>query len=1123
MNNSQNRRHGQGHAGPDSSVDKDNKINSNSSAASEAGKTSDSFFDASGKNGQHDRDLSDKEMRELARAVANRMYEKKKADEEHEAMRQAAREVAAAKFAAEQRRRAAARTEAAGSVKTGSAAGPAKTEETAEKPSLLDRAKDRLSAEKEHHVERQHKEGSKRFRFSSVPEMLTAAGHSFLKKNPYYDAEAGDYVIVKGKRRRNSEYVLSAKYTVRNAFIILLAMILIFIVYAGVVILQAPKIDPSNIYKDISSNTIIYDDSGNVIESVNSGQNRTLIKYKDLNKDTVNAFVALEDKTFWTHSGFNWTRMIGAVLSSFRGGGISGTSTITQQLARNVYLPKIKSQRSIRRKILEMYYAARIEHSLSKKQIFTAYVNSIYFGFGCYGIDNAAKTYFSKDVKDLTLEESAALASLPQSPDTYALLQKASDSNASSDAKMIKLDSVNYVVNDTEKPRRITCLKLMKEQGYITSSEYREAASKDLEDFIDPQIVKVKYSGSSYFADYTKQQVINDLMDKYDMSRKNAANMVYSGGLKIYSTMDAKAQKAVEDGFSKNSNFPSLTGLEKDKNGNIVSSSGSITLYKYSNMFDKKKRFVLKKGEYKKNSNGSITLYRGHRLKLYSYRSGSTTVKRIEFKPSYTSGSSFYIYPDGTIDISSSSLKQNKNGSITISASYIRKHKDSITTVNGRPAFTEKSYTLQDKVIQPQAAMVITEVGTGEVKAMSGGRGISGRQLYNRAVNPRQPGSSIKPLAIYSAALQRSYEYEKAGQKFQYTDPGNDTQGTDYYGDYLTASSIIVDEPITIDGKVWPKNSDNTYRGRITMRTAMNQSVNVAAVKIYEQISAKYAYEMLKKYGISTISEENDMNPASLALGGLSKGISPYEMAEAYTTFPNGGSRSESRVYTKVVDSQGKTILKTTKKTHKVLDEGVAYIMTSMLRSVVTSGTGTNANISGASVGGKTGTTENNYDIWFCGITPKYSASLWIGTDVNIPLTSSSVMATSLWSKIMANVPGITSGSYKKAPADIVTVNGEYYTEGTEATSSSYTPYSSSQGSSSSSGSSSKKKSGSSDVTTNRKSSSDSGGSSSKDNKSSSGNSGGGSSGGNNNSSSDNSSSSSSDSGGSGSTESTTQ
>lgn len=858
----------------------------------------------------------------------------------------------------------------------------------------------------------------------------------FTKPNPDYDPNAGDYVVVRGKKRRNRPRVFSVKYAFRNMVVAGLALFLIFFVYAAGVIALAPKIDPNKIYDEISASSIIYDESGKEIESVNTGQNRTIIDYKDLPDYTVNAFIALEDKTFREHHGFNWKRMFGAVLSSFSSGSISGTSTITQQLARNVYLPKIKSQRSIRRKILEMYYASRIESTLSKEKIFAAYVNSIYYGFGCYGIENASQTYFSKSVKDLTLEESAALAAMPQSPDTYALLQSAEGGAASSEsATIIKVGDTNYVANDISKSRRQICLDLMLAQGYLKKEEHDAAYDRALTDFLRPTIHAAGTSGTSYFTDYTVNVVIRDLQKEYDLDYNTAYNMVCNGGLRIDSTLNTDAQKAVEAGFSDASNFPSLTNLNKDASGNIVSESGNITLYAYENLIENG-NFVLRDGEYRLNDDGSLTIYKNKRLNIYKTEVNGGTDYSLEFKPSYTTeGKDLYIYPGGYVNLPANSKSLDKKGNLVISSSYVKKNSDLIATVDGNPAFTDRLYTMQNKVIQPQGAMVITEVGTGEVKAMVGGRGVSGRQLYNRAINNRQPGSSIKPLAIYSAALQKSHEYGKDGKTFPLVNPGNDTQGTRYYGDYLTAASVIVDEPITIDGKKWPKNSNNSFAGPVTMRKGMQNSINVVAVKIYEQIGAEYAADMVEKFGISTLDRKGssgDMNPAALALGGLSNGVSPYEMAEAYATFPNGGVRVENRVYREVRDREGKVILKTKKTEHNVLNEGVAYIMTSMLQSVVSGGTGSNAALSGVSVGGKTGTTENNYDIWFNGFTPKYAAALWIGTDVNIALTSSSSAATALWGKIMRRIPNATKGAYKPAPRNIVKKRGEYFTEGTE-------------------------------------------------------------------------------------------
>lgn len=858
---------------------------------------------------------------------------------------------------------------------------------------------------------------------------------SFTVPNPNYDPEAGNTILVDGKKKKNKERIISPKKTVRNSIIFVVLLALIFFIYAGTVILFAPKIDPANIYDEINTGSIIYDDSGKEVDIASNGQSRTIIEYEDLSEDTVNAFVALEDKTFWEHHGFNWVRMAGAVLNSFRGGGISGTSTITQQLARNVYLPNIKSQRSIKRKILEMYYAARIEQTLSKEEIFTAYVNSIYFGFGCYGIENAAETYFSKPAKELTLVESAALAAMPQSPDVYALIQAPSQDTLSRDTSTpITVNGTTWVANDIAKSRRDTCLSLMRDQGYIDESQYEEASSMDLTDFIDPTITSDDNT-DTYFKDYLLTTVIEDLQEQNNMSYDDAYRLVYTGGLQIYSTMDYDAQKAVVDGFNSGNYFPSLAGISKDDDGNVIAEDGSITLYDYNNLITDQGNFVLSKSEYHKNDDGSITLLHGKRLNFYETEVNGATDYSVELKPSYTTeDGDFYIYPGGYISIPAADKEMNEDGDVTISADYLEANADYIKQNDDSIVFSKDLLLIQDKVIQPQAAMVITEVGTGEVKAIVGGRGATGEQLYNRAFSTRQPGSSIKPLTIYSAALQKSYELEKAGDTFDYIDPGNDKQGTSLYGDYLTASSIIVDEPITFDGKVWPKNSNNSFTGNVTMRQAMTNSINVCAVKIYEQLGSEYCANMAKLFGISTIDKSNsdDLGPAALALGGLSQGTTTYEMAEAYATFPNSGVRVENRVYTKVLDRNGKTLLTTKKTEHKVLDEGVSFIMTSMLQSVVQSGTGRNAAIGGVSVGGKTGTTDNMYDIWFNGFTPKYAASLWVGTDYNIQLSSMSSAASALWGSIMRNIPDITSGSYPKQPSNVVRKNGEYYTEGTD-------------------------------------------------------------------------------------------
>ena len=637
-----------------------------------------------------------------------------------------------------------------------------------------------------------------------------------------------------------------------------------------------PDIDPdaSNIYSNIDLSSIIYDSKGEEIDKLYYTEDREIVSIKDIPENTKNAFIAIEDKTFYKHHGLNYKRLFGAVLSKLTGRSdeISGTSTITQQLARNVFLSDIKSERTLRRKFREMIYALKIERAYSKDEILEAYLNTIYLGYGCYGIKAAAYTYFGKEVSELSLEESAALAALPQAPDSYALLK------------------------DEKGEDTTLVLDLMAEQGYIDSAQ-AEKAKKKMKEILHPHIEK-KPRELTYFTDFLTKEVAKDLADQYSMTEEKAELLIHTGGLRIYSTIDQDIQHAINTEFSDDWNFP---------------------------------------------------------------------------------------------------------------------------------------YSAED----PQAAMVVAEVGTGKIRAMAGGRNTSGQMLFNRATSPRQPGSSIKPLAVYSAALQKSEDYAKHMQTFPFVDYEIDRQGTRLWGDYITAGSVVVDERLKINGEIWPMNFSRSFSGYRTFRTALQQSINTCAVKIQLQVGADYSMEMLRKYGISTVVDDaslptNDLNPAALALGAMTYGTTPLDMALAYGAFPNRGIRDSAVAYTKVTDAKGKTLLEKKTEETKVLDENVAFIMRDCLESVVSRGIGRNASIYGVQVGGKTGTTNDNYDYWFVGFTPKYSAALWIGTDHNTVMSGSSGTAALLWSRIMRQIPDITEGEYPPQPDDVVWSRGEYYTEKTQ-------------------------------------------------------------------------------------------
>ena len=860
---------------------------------------------------------------------------------------------------------------------------------------------------------------------------------------------------VQGHRTARQKRRTQKKERKRKRFIwfkrIVLLLICLFLI-AGLaacafvysVIKDTPPIDPHALYDNLAETTRIYDDQGVELDTIYFGANRTLTDVSKMPAHLTNAFIAIEDKSFRTHHGFNIIRIFGAIKNAlFTGGQISGTSTITQQLARNVYLPDKQFDRDIKRKISEAYYALRLEKELSKDEIIQAYLNTIYFGYNCFGVETAAMAYFGKSVNELGLAESAALAALPQAPDAFQFIEfiEGGTSAAYPDTALYESSDGVYVVNDASRTRRELCLDLMLEQGFITQAEYDAAIAVPLKDMLHPDFESYNVN-SMYFADYCIAEVIQDLMDEKGMDRDTAWSKVYQGGLKIYTTLDSQAQEVIRTEFDDSGNYPWVEPAY-DEEGNIIDEdSGLVKLFSYDNFFDENGNYIIGAEDYQMLPDGSMQIFYDHYLNIYTTEVADGTDYSLEFKNMfyYDDDWTFYTLSGGYINIPRAYKSINADNDLIISADFFNDpdFKDYfVKNENGTMSITPKAYTLNPKTIQPQVAMTIVENGTGHIKAMVGGRNTSGRLIYNRATSTRQPGSSIKPLGVYSAALQQSAEEAKKGVTHEFVNYNIDKQGTALYGSYLTAGSIVIDEETTVEGRQWPDNFGNYFSGMQTMRTAMRESLNTCAVKLWYQIGAEYSLQNVKNFGITTLVEDgpyNDVNPAALALGGLTNGVTTLEMASAYTVFPNDGVRYDTTSYTKVLDNQGNILLeyKPEEHKHEVLDPGVAWIMADMLHDVVEEGTATNAYVPDTFVGGKTGTTTDEKDDWFDGFTTNYSASLWIGSDIALDLSDTSVIATILWGKIMRQIDGAYEGYRSEQPDNVIEYNGEYFIEGTE-------------------------------------------------------------------------------------------
>ena len=296
----------------------------------------------------------------------------------------------------------------------------------------------------------------------------------------------------------------------------------------------------------------------------------------------------------------------------------------------------------------------------------------------------------------------------------------------------------------------------------------------------------------------------------------------------------------------------------------------------------------------------------------------------------------------------------------------------------------ESSQKIIDSSVQGdvQAASVVMDYHTGEVKSIIGGRSDNAPMSYNRAASDdflRAPGSSIKPLTVYSPAIDSKM---------------------------ATASTIIEDSPVPDAVGYNPKNSPDEYKGYLTLRDCLKYSVNVAAVKIENMIGLKTGVSYGEKFGLQ-LDNADKISFAAMSLGQLDggdiSGTNPLTMAAAYGVFGNSGNRTAPRLYTKVVDRTGKVLLETEPVATPVLTPQSAYIMYDLLGGPVgPGGTGTNAVFGDMPVRGKTGTSSDSKDLWFVGLTPYYSSAIWIGTDKNDPVKGiGSNGAASIWGKIM--------------------------------------------------------------------------------------------------------------------------
>ncbi len=691
------------------------------------------------------------------------------------------------------------------------------------------------------------------------------------------------------------------------------------------VIDTAPDVDDIDIMP-LGYATFLYDDAGNQIRKLAApDSNRLPVTLDQIPVDLQHAVVAIEDERFYEHNGIDVKGILRAGMKALTTGDFSeGASTITQQLLKNNVFTNWTSESTqlerFTRKIQEQYLAIQVEKKTDKDTILENYLNTINLGAGSYGVQAAARQYFDKDVWDLNLSESATLAGITQNPTKF-----------------------NPIINpDSNRKRRKEVLQHMLDQNYITQDQYDEALADDVYSRI--QAAQEKNSSTentvyTYFEDELTDQIINDLMNIKGYTKKQATNLLYSGGLKVYTTQDSKIQNILDEEYADPSNYPDTVQYELDY---------ALTVT---------------------DPDGNQVNYSKEMLQLY------------------------FQNEDPDFDLLFDSPEDGQT--------YVDKYKASILA-NGSKVLAERV----NFAPQPQSSMSVIDQHTGYVKALIGGRGEKTASLtLNRATDTtRQPGSTFKIVSTYAPALN-----EKG----------------------MTLATTFEDEPYEYPDGSPVNNATRSYNGTTTIRTAIQNSINVVAVKCLEKVTPELGLKYLDNFGFTTLAHgteaDKDANgnvwsDANLAtaLGGITRGVTNVELCASYAAIANNGNYIKPIYYTKILDHNGNVLIENTAAERSVIKESTAFLLTSAMEDVVKQGTGTACQLDNMPVAGKTGTTEAYNDLWFVGYTPYYTCAVWSGYDNNEKLPDyARNFHKALWKKVMTRIhEGLPSKEFEK-PASV--------------------------------------------------------------------------------------------------------
>lgn len=654
--------------------------------------------------------------------------------------------------------------------------------------------------------------------------------------------------------------------------------------------------------------SIVYDINGNEYASLSRNENRIWRELSAMPENLQNAVIAIEDKNFRTEPGINLKGTIGAALNAFTGNRIWGTnrgaSTLEQQLIKNL---TGDNEQDNMRKVREIFRALGLDNKYSKETILEAYLNTIPLTGIIHGMEAGSIEYFGKHVEDLTLAECATLASITKNPTKY--------NPATNPEELIK--------------RRNHVLYEMYTQGYITEAEFNAAKAETvtLTEKTSTTENATRSSSNSWFTDALYTQLLNQLQEDLNYTADEAKELIFSGGLRIYSTVDPTVQAGIEKTmYNEDDLIPALWHEEPVCLRDYPADSSSWDEVQY----DEATGLPITKGGY--------AVYGQEAIPVYADEEGTTLKMGTSTDPDYPNDTTVYL-------------------------------------------------CVYEKV-RTQAAMAIVDY-SGNILGIGGGIGEKKYDLgFNRATSPHQTGSTMKPIGAYALALDyKLINYSSQILDSPYYSAEDKKVLKDQYIGVMSPFSEAAQSRSDV-WRAWPTNYGGVggQGNPMLVYDALQQSYNTVAVWVGDMVGVDYLYNFVHDtLECSYINAENDMDLGPLVLGSQSSGLTVVQLAGAYTMF-NTGTFTTPHYYTEITDYQGNMILDNNKyiNTTQAISADTAYIMNRMMWNVLHSRKGT---AYGKAPDGemdsvaKTGTTSNYKDYTFAGLTPYYVTAIWWGCD----------------------------------------------------------------------------------------------------------------------------------------------